>query len=242
MRLLLLQARKHGDPAAAHEQEAFAGVIGVDLAQVVPWDVIASTPTDRDLQAADCILVGGAGDFGVGDARRHSWLVRFIDTMGRLTTMDVPVFASCFGFQALVVACGGRVETDNSRAEIGTFEVTVTEAGREDPLFKKVAPRFYAQFGHVDCVTALPTGLVNLARTERNAFQAARVPGRPIYLTQFHPELSMEANRERTIMYADSYANEGFAEVFDEILRNFRESPSSSALLRRFIRDLLGLR
>ncbi len=230
-----------GDPAATHERDAFARVLGVDTRHVVPWDVLAGIPTESELRAADCVLVGGAGDFGVGDAASQPWLADFIGVMGRLTAMDVPVFASCFGFQALVVACGGRVETNNARAEIGTFEVSVTEAGMEDPLFKEVAPRFYAQFGHVDCVTALPPGFVNLARTERNEFQAATIPDKRIYLTQFHPELSMEANRERTVMYADSYAEEGFADVFDEILENFRESHASSGLLRRFARDCLRL-
>lgn len=162
--------------------------------------------------------------------------------MGRLTLTDTPVFASCFGFQATVAACGGRIGTEKVRAEIGTFDVIVSKDGCDDSLFNTVPRIFAAQFGHVDHAATLPSNLVNLGRTKRNEFQAARVRGKQFYLTQFHPELSMEANRERTIMYAKGYEREGFGDSLDEILANFRPSPAASTLLRRFVTDTVGLR
>ena len=240
MKLLLLQARKKGDPAAVHERSAFARVLGIDTRHIVPWDLLAGPPPKSELTSADCILVGGSGDFSVSDAADQGWIRQFIDAAGDLTSMGVPVFASCFGFQAFVVGFGGRVETNKSNAEFGTFELTVSEAGARDDLFREVAPRFYAQFGHADHAAALPSIFVNLASSERNEYQAATIPGKDVYMTQFHPELSMEANRERAFMYLDSYAQAGFVDSFDDVMDNFRESPESSALLTRFVRGHLG--
>ncbi len=237
MSLLLLQSRREGDPALTHERTAFARIAGARLDQVQVWDLLSNTPGEEDFLAADCVLVGGSGEFGVGDATTHTWLSSFIDSMGLLTTLDVPVFASCFGFQALVEACGGKVETDRSRSEIGTFEVTVTEAGQDDELFQTVLPQFFAQFGHRDRATELPSIFENLARSERCEFQAFRMPDKRFYATQFHPELSMNENRERSLMYSDYYTKAGLADSFEEIMASFRESPQASALLEKFLKE-----
>jgi GMP synthase (glutamine-hydrolysing) len=238
MRLLLLQARVPGDPAALHELDAFSCVIGDHDGRLEAWDLLRGAPTLDDLRASDCVLVGGSGHFSVNGGSRHSWISDFIDTMGRLTTMDVPVFASCFGFQALIVACGGRIASDVTHSEFGTFEVTVSEAGLEDPYFKDLAPSFSAQFGHAEYAASLPSGFVNLASTERNEYQAARVRGKCIYLTQFHPELSMQANRERALMYTETYAEKGLVDPSSGFLPEFRESGAASGLLRRFVADV----
>ena len=70
--------------------------------------------------------------------------------------MAKPAFASCWGFQALARALGGEVVTDLVRAEVGTFEIQLTAAGRSDPLFGPLGERFLAQLGHQDVVTRLP--------------------------------------------------------------------------------------
>ncbi len=241
MNLLLLQARNNGDPAAAHERNAFADVIGTDVEQVETWSLLDGAPPDDRLLTTDCILVGGAGHFGVAGTIRDDWIIEFIELMGRLTTLDVPVFASCFGFQGMIVACGGRVVSDKTRAEFGTFDVTLTDEGRRDSLFGRAGPRFQAQFGHSDHAAEFPSGFVNLAGTDRNEYQAARVTGRRIYMTQFHPELTMESNRERARMYLDSYAEAGFVDSPEEVMKRFRQSHEASGLLRRFIREDLGL-
>ena len=145
------------------------------------------------------------------------------------------MFASCFGFQALVVAGGGEVRTDVARAEIGTFYVTVTEAGQRDPLFGNLAPGFFAQFGHKDHAFTAPVGMVNLASTPRSPYQALAIPGKPIYATQFHPELSMERNRERFYRYLETYTRPEMPDPPETVLASFRDTTESSSLLRRFV-------
>jgi GMP synthase (glutamine-hydrolysing) len=239
MRLLLLQARSPGDPAEAHEQLAFREVIGQGDRVVQPWSLLQGPPGESVLAQTDCILVGGAGEYGVGDAARHTWMAEFIDFIGEIAERNQPIFASCLGFQALVVALGGRVETDKSRAEIGTFEVTVTQQGNNDPLFTPLFPRFDAQLGHKDHAVELPPAVVHLASSERSPYQALKIPGKPVYATQFHPELSMQRNRERFVSYLEKYSSPEMADDPERVLSSFRDSAASTTILQRYIDEIL---
>lgn len=240
MKLLLLQARNPGDPAGPHELEAFREELGVEPGVLRPWDLLSGPPSDAVLDEVDVVLVGGAGEYGVGDVDGQAWLRQFIDFMGELAGRGFPTFASCFGFQALVLAGGGACEQDKSRAEVGTFSLHVTSDGEQDPLFGPVAPEFLAQLGHKDHATRLPSGFVHLAGSERSPYQALRVEGKPIYATQFHPELSMERNRERFIRYLEAYSDPDMVDTPETVLANYRDTTSATDLLRRYFSDVLG--
>jgi GMP synthase (glutamine-hydrolysing) len=145
-----------------------------------------------------------------------------------------PTFASCWGFQAMSRAMGGRCIHDLPNAEVGTIELNLTEAGRNDPLFGNLSPVFVAQAGHEDHVVELPPDAVLLASSARVKEQALRFVGRPIYCTQFHPELDRVAMLERVAAYPEYVAR--IARVpFDEFVQSCRESPEANSLLRRFV-------
>ncbi|MGE0713276.1 MAG: type 1 glutamine amidotransferase [Planctomycetota bacterium] len=239
MRFLLLQARNAGDPAGPHEAEAFRDELGLAPDQLTPYDLLQGRPPAGLVEDYDCVLVGGSGEFGVGDASEHPWLREFIDLMGDLGSRGFPTFASCFGFQALVVAGGGEVITDKTRAEVGTFELFTTEHGAADPLFRAVAPRFGAQLGHKDHATRLPSDTVHLAGSERSPYQALRVAGKPVYATQFHPELSMTRNRERFLRYLAAYSTPDMVDSPETVLARYRETTGATELLRAFVREVL---
>lgn len=239
MRFLLLQARNPGDVSEAHEQVAFRQVIGRGDDAIVPFSLLEGTPTEGDLKNVDCVLVGGSGEYGMGDRDQHPWLQSFVDFMSDLADRGFPTFASCFGFQALCVAKGGQVETDKSRAEVGTFELYVTPEGKDDPLFGAVHPSFLAQLGHKDHVVEFPAGLVHLAGSERSPYQALKIPGKPVYATQFHPELSMQHNRERFQAYMSAYSQPDMVDPPEKVLAAFRETLAATALLRRFVDEIL---
>ena len=238
MEFLLLQARNPGDAALEHEQLAFRESLG-DETTLRCWDLLTGPPPLSVVEECSCVLVGGAGEYGMGDAAEHRWLKRFIDFCGELAARGAPTFASCFGFQAMVAAAGGRVEPDKSRAEIGTFQVTLTPAGRGDPVFGPLAPGFNAQLGHKDHALDVPRGMINLAGSERSFFLALRVEGKPVYATQFHPELSMARNRERFYRYMETYARSDMPDSPDTVLASFCETPEASSLLRRYVKEIL---
>lgn len=239
MKFLLLQARNPGDEAREHEQDAFLEALDIERDALAAWDLLSGRPPAGLIEEFDCVLVGGAGEYGVNDGREHRWLTEFIDLCGDLADRGFPTFASCFGFQALVVAAGGGVVQDKSRAEVGTFELTVTAAGQDDPLFGDLHPSFFAQLGHKDHATDMPSGLVHLASSERSPYQALKVPGKPIYATQFHPELSMVKNRERFMRYLEGYSDPAMVDPPDKVLESFRDSSASTALMAVFVERIL---
>jgi GMP synthase (glutamine-hydrolysing) len=239
-KLLLLQARNPEDKAAAHERLAFREILEIEPETLRAWDLLGGPPTERELDQVACVLVGGAGEYSVTQTGDVPWLGGFIDFMGLLAEQGFPTFASCFGFQALVVAGGGEVVTDKSRAEVGTFETWLTDAGAADPLFAPLGSPFFAQFGHKDHATRLPAGVLGLASSARSPHQALRLPDKPVYATQFHPELSMTRNRERFLNYIEAYSKPDMADTPDEVLAAFRETPEASALMKRFVDPLLA--
>jgi GMP synthase (glutamine-hydrolysing) len=231
-RLLLLQARAPSDPMAAHEHDCFARALGVPQEQISTHNVLSGPPDRTQVDAHDALLVGGSGHFSVLD--KHDFIRAFLDFLSDVVVAEgIPTFASCFGFQGLVLAGGGVVVTDEPHAEVGTFTLTVSEAGANDPLLGNLAPTFKAQLGHKDRAERLPSGMTNLAYSDRAPYQALRVDGKPIFATQFHPELNREDNTLRYMRYWEQYGS-GSKED-DPVLKSMSNTPEASSLLSRWI-------
>jgi GMP synthase (glutamine-hydrolysing) len=232
LRYLLLQTRNSGDPMAAQEVRCFARVLECPIASIDVFDLLRAAPSTDRLQQSDMILLGGSGHYSA--AGSGEWLDRALDSMRELHRLAKPTFASCWGFQAMARAMGGRCINDLSNSEVGTIELTLTEDGRNDALFGQLPPAFAAQAGHEDHVVELPPDAVLLASSNRVVEQAFRFAGRPIYCTQFHPELDRNAMIERVMAYPEYIAR--IARVsFDDFLKNLRDSPEANSLLRRFV-------
>ncbi|MCB9678873.1 MAG: type 1 glutamine amidotransferase [Alphaproteobacteria bacterium] len=228
----LLQARQAGDPVRHEERVSFAAQLGVPLDWVLPHDLLSEETTLATVtDGVDAVLVGGSGKFSVLDD--EVWLPPFFDVLGALADAQFPTFASCFGFQGMVLALGGEVEHDEPNAEVGTYELEPTEGAAGDPVFGALPSRFSAQLGHKDRATTFPSSAVLLARSVRCPYQALRV-GEKVYATQFHPELTHEANRMRFERYLDDYSAVFGEERAQRMLEEFTPSPHSDALLARF--------
>lgn len=180
----------------------------------------------------DAFMVGGSGDYGCVD-NQHPWFARATELLCRIVEQNRPLFCSCFGHQALAHALGGEVITDRTRTELGTFELELTEAGRVDPLFRELPQRFRAQLGHNDHVKVMPPGAVLLASSELCPVQAYTLPGKPVYATQFHPELDHNDNAHRAGGYLHIY--DADQKVMDRVDDAFQESPEVVRLLFRFL-------
>ncbi len=235
---LLLQARLADDPMRAQERRCFAGKLGIEPERIVCWDLLKGPPALSIVAEHDILLMGGSGDFLVS----QSDLPQFAALLGLLrdvTERGHPFFASCFGFQCLTAALGGEVVYDPDSTEVGTYELALTEAGHADPLLGALPATFAAQMGRKDRARALPPGAVHLAASRRCPYQAFRIEGKPIWATQFHPELSGDENRERFVKYQENY--ETFAEggAAAATLERFTDSPHTADMLVRFV-DLAG--
>jgi GMP synthase (glutamine-hydrolysing) len=236
-RILLLQARDHGDPMLEHELSCFVDVVGIPRDRFVPLNM-AHVPSGDwpELPTFDAVMVGGSGDYSVVKGG-FDWHRPMLDYVLEAVSHDLPFFGSCFGFQALVQALGGELVSDPTMAEVGTFEATLTPEGKSDRFFGHLPETFDAQFGHNDSAVTLPDELVHLVSTERCAYQAVRMRGRPVWATQFHPELDEQANMTRYVRYLVNYADRpmGEEEAWATARTMHRPSPHANALLSRFV-------
>jgi GMP synthase (glutamine-hydrolysing) len=237
LRYLLLQVRNPDDPMRQHEVRSFARALGAAPEQIRVFDMLGGCVGPGELRETDMFLLGGSGHYSA--AGEGAWLDRSLDSLRRVYEAKQPTFASCWGFQALARALGGRVVKDLSHAEVGTHELCLTAEGQGDPVFGPLGACFDAQMGHEDRVVELPPGAVRLAYSQLVENQAYRFDDRPIYCTQFHPEL----NREDLLLRVEAYPEyvERIAglppERFPELLR---ETPRTGELLRRFVSHVFG--
>jgi GMP synthase (glutamine-hydrolysing) len=237
-RYLLMQVRNLDDPMRDQEIACFARGLACETSDIARLDLLAAVPTRREVAAADVILFGGSGDYSAaGDS---PWLHRTLDALREVHELNKPTFASCWGFQALSRALGGRCIHDPPKAELGTVELHLTPAGKRDPVFGNLPPIFTAQAGHQDHVVDLPPGAVLLASSGRVRNQAFTFAGKPIYCTQFHPELSRCDLAARVRQYP-TYVERIAGVPIEEFLRtSCRETPEANGLLHRFVEHVFG--
>ena len=229
----LLQARVEGDPVRERERNSFAIGMGIPPQQIETVDMLKGEATyDSVVDGADAVIVGGSGDFSV--TVNHPWLPNFIKVLGDIAKNGFPTFASCFGFQVMNMALGGRVETDKDGLEVGSHIVERLPESNGDPLFHELPDTFVAQQGHADRAMVLPEGVTLLAQSPKCPYQAIKVIGAPVYATQFHPELTATENKRRFLQYFDHYIKAIGQEESEHILNSFQDSTECSYLLRRF--------
>jgi GMP synthase (glutamine-hydrolysing) len=219
----------------------FARALGCGPSSIDVVDLLSEAPAAR-LHDTDVVLLGGSGHYSAADvASPHfeegtgkGWLDRALDVLREVHRTAKPTFASCWGFQAMARAMGGRCVHDLPHAEVGTIELRLTDAGRQDPLFGQLPEAFLAQAGHEDRVIRLPDDAVLLASSARVAEQAYRFIDKPIYCTQFHPELDLAGLLERVRAYPE-YIERIVGLSYEEFLARCRETPEANSLLQRFV-------
>ncbi|REJ65071.1 MAG: type 1 glutamine amidotransferase [Planctomycetota bacterium] len=232
LRYVLMQVRKPDDPMRGQEVGCFARALHGSEDQITTWDILDTVPGEPELRHFDVALFGGSGDYSA--TSEEAWIEPILDLMRELHREAKPTFASCWGFQAMARALGGSVVHDLSRAELGTNKLHLTEAGRQDPVFGPLAPIFHAQMGHADRVDRLPEDAVLLASTEKVANQAYRFRDKPIYCTQFHPELNRDNLLGRLRQYPE-YVDKIAGIPFDQFEATVHDTPETEQLLRRFL-------
>jgi GMP synthase (glutamine-hydrolysing) len=237
LKYLLLQVRNPDDPMRHHEVTCFADKLGCPEGNILVHDLISGGLSRRLLDQVDAVLVGGSGDYSVAEG--GDWLPEAMDHFRELYELGKPTFASCWGFQAFAKALGGEVVTDLKRAEVGTHTFELTEAGKADPVFGPLGASFQALAGHQDIVDRLPEHAILLSSSKLVENEAFGFPGKPIYGTQFHPELEMADLIRRVNAYPEYIWNiTGL--TLDEFVQTLRETPEANKLLRRFVKHVFG--
>jgi len=221
---LLLATRADDDVADAEHAAVLrcGGLAGDELVRVR----LESAPMPEiDVHAFSGIVVGGS-PFCTSDPEEDKSPVqrrveRELSTLlDRVVEEDVPFLGACYGVGTLGVHEGGVV--DHTYGEpISAVPVTLTDAGREDPLFAGLPETFAAFVGHKEALTVPPPHAVVLARSATCPVQAFRVRDN-CYATQFHPELDLDGIVQRV----NTYRDEGYfpPAEYDEVLAGLRRS------------------
>lgn len=231
LRLLLVQIRDIPE-AEQQEQRCFIERCGIATEQLEIYNVIRRPGIRRhDVEHADVLFVGGAGAHSVTET--YDFTGPLAEVVRGWVDDGRPFFGSCWGHQFLAQVLGGLVETREAEAEVGTFEVSLTKAGRADALLAEMPDRFPVQLGHKDHVTRVPAGVTVLASSDRCEAQLLRVDGKPVYASQFHCEMSEEDMRWRARLYQKLYF--GGEEAVREFESGLRPSPEADGMLARFL-------
>jgi GMP synthase (glutamine-hydrolysing) len=138
-------------------------------------------------------LVVMGGPMSVHDTAEHPHLARESELIAMTVRAGCPVLGVCLGAQLLAHALGARVYR-GEQAEIGCGAVSLTEAGREDPVLGSVgAATLPVVHWHKDTFE-LPADASLLASSALFPHQAFRVGARA-YGLQFHVEVDQELAR-----------------------------------------------
>jgi len=237
LRYLLLQIRNGSDPMKPQEVEAFADALGCAKDRISPFDLLVEAPTKVQLALHDVVLLGGSGHYSA--TAQDDWLYRTLDGLRLIHDVGKPTFASCWGFQAMARAMGGSVIHDLSQAEIGSVQLRLTPAGQDDPVFGPLGERFLGLAGHEDRVNQLPEDAILLASTDRCTNQAYKFRNKPIYATQFHPELNRARILQRLAAYPE-YVEKIARVPFDEFVMECEDTPETQLLLPRFVQTVFA--
>lgn len=208
-----------------HEVKCFTGKFPpgyqLDTHSLVtgPWDT-------EVLTGYSAILVGGSGDYGSAN-NLEPWFPKALELLRAVVERDSPLFCSCWGHQALAVAFGGKVTVDPQGYELGVLPVRLTEAGQQDELFSMLPNPFVTPLGHCEQVVELPPDAILLASTERCRVQSFRLAGKPVYGTQFHPELTCAQMWDRV----DAY----IPELNDDKARSRPSHSDTDSLVTKFL-------
>jgi GMP synthase-like glutamine amidotransferase len=102
-----------------------------------------------------------------------------------------PYFGVCLGHQLLCDALGGEIALA-ADPEVGVYDVSLTQDGKEHALFKGVEPSSKVMQWHWAEVKRAPQGAKVLASSDRSAIQAIAIDSHAIG-TQFHCEFTPQS-------------------------------------------------
>lgn len=163
-----------------------------------PWRAGDGAAALPDLGSYDALVVFGGEQTALADAS-HPYLPRLAHMMKESAAMGIATLGVCLGSQVFARGIGADNHIGTA-GEYGWSEVSLTEAGRTDPVLSQLPQTFPIMQWHSDTFS-LPPGAVHLASSPKAAVQAFRY-GRAGYGTQFH----FEANRAVAADWAREFA------------------------------------
>lgn len=236
LKILLLQIRDH-ERIKEQEHDSFADYAKLHRDQIDILNVFEQPHFGPEvLNGYDALFVGGASEASVLQPDVYPFIHSSSELLRACLDCDMPVFASCFGFQLVVVALGGSIIATPEDFEMGTLPISLSETAKDDPIFKDTPDGFLAISVHKEKALQPPENCELLAYTDA-CCHSFRVKGKPFWAFQFHPEVDRNCLIERLTIYQHKYT-EGDGHL-EEVLDNTQDTPESNRLVEKFVDRVL---
>ena len=234
--VLLIQIRQ--SPTVKEEElQSFSRFSKLPIEYFTTLDVFEFPNFSPDvIDGMDAVFIGGASEASVLEPENYPFVDAIIKTILATLDQEVPVFASCFGFQVAVLALGGSIIRDKVDFEMGTYEMITTKAALSDPVFSPLPASFYAVSVHQEKAQDLPDNCELLAYTE-SCPHAFRVIGKPFWAFQFHPELDKDCLTQRLGVYQERYTES--ADEFERVIESLKSTSEANRLVETFTQNVL---
>ncbi|MBS0358227.1 MAG: type 1 glutamine amidotransferase [Proteobacteria bacterium] len=234
LKILLLQVRDDRETM----QEEFYEFVQFSKLNEKQFTVLNpfQTPelTIKNIQDYDALFVGGSSDVSVLTPNEFPFVENCKKLIGIAYNEDIPVFASCFGFQLATEQMGGKIIPDKKNMEMGAYSIYLTDAAKEDALLQDTPSPFWAISGHKERASQLPPGTILLGYSEACPYHIFKFPNKPFYGFQFHPEVDTKDIIARISRYQDRYLEDN-AELERVKQRSLQDTRHANDLLKKFV-------
>jgi len=194
----VLLASRAEDAAADEEYESFLRWSGLGARDLIRVRMEAEPVPAFDPDGVAGVILGGSPFTGSLPRHRKSPTQLRVEAelrpiLTRVLECDFPFLGVCYGVGTLGILAGGVVD-DTHRESTGLADITLTAAGRADDVTRVLPDTFQAFVGHTEAFRIPPPAATILATSPTCPVQMLRI-GRNAYITQFHPEMSVEHAR-----------------------------------------------
>ncbi|MDR9439898.1 MAG: glutamine amidotransferase [Halomonas sp.] len=217
-------ARDHGDFETLFRRALEAAPAGTHVA-VFDAPRAVALPALDDI---DGLLITGSHAMV---SHTESWSEALKPWLVEARARDIAMLGVCYGHQLMAAAFGGTSDFHPAGRESGTHEVSLTEAGRRDPLLGGLPARFRAHLSHAQTVLAAPHGACVLATNAHDPHQALRHGPRQ-WSVQFHPEFTPAVMRTYLAHQRQALQDQG--EAPERLIADVTATPEATGLLSRF--------
>lgn len=238
LKTLLLQIRQN-PKTRREEHESFCEYAAIDQKQLDILNVFDHPNfSPSEVRGYDALFVGGASEASVLQPEKYPFLDNCIELLKYCLNQNIPVFASCFGFQLAILALGGEILHESKNFEMGTIPIQTTKEAKTDPLFQNIPSSFYAVSVHREFAKASPENCVDLCFTD-SCLHAFRVNNKPFWAFQFHPEVDKPTLVQRLTIFSEHYTEN--SEQLKLVLSQATETPHANLLVKNFIDYVLKI-
>ena len=202
--------------------------------QIEEVDLFAGALTPKDISSFAAVVSLG-GPMNVYQEDRYPFLKEEDLLIKKVLAANIPFLGICLGSQLLAKACGAAVGKSPG-AEIGFFDISLTQDGCRDRIFDHVDPPLRVFQWHED-MFEIPSGAVWLSRSNLCPHQAFRAGDRA-YGFQFHVEIDramiiawmkkywkvdhvLDCEKARDILSQYDQAQPQLCQVAEQVYNNF---------------------